>query len=340
MQLTEDHRVGPYADYLAEHGYDVWDDPHSFSYSQHQCVQSAFPEKHHQTTWIGNRSINYLTEHSTDRPFFLWTSFVRPHSPFATPVPYDTMYNPDDMPLLVWDDEEVALWPEAYRRRYFEDGETHSSIGMFKIPDAEWQQVKAFYYGMITHIDDQIGRILATLEERGLLENTHILFTTDHGEMLGDHHLMFKGTSYDVVTSVPVIITQPESPDPGAIRSLLASSVDITPTVLDLLGIPVPAGVQGKSFASALDDPGFELRDAVLFEHGGQRRTVRTKDTLLTWHGRGLRGELYDLQTDPDCVNNPWDRPDMADLQWEMLDTLIHLMAVNVDPLPPRVGAC
>lgn len=340
VQITEDHRVGPYADYLAEHGYDVWDDPHSFTYPQHICVRSVYPKEHHQTTWIGDRSIDYLTEHPTDQPFFLWTSFVRPHSPFVTPAPYDTMYDPADMPLPVWDEAEVDLWPEVYRQRYFADGQTHSSIGMHRIPDSEWQQVKAFYYGMITHIDDQIGRILTTLEERGMLKNTIILFTTDHGEMLGDHHLMFKGTAYDAVTSVPVMITQPDSPAPGAVRNLLANSVDIVPTVLDLLGIPVPDGVQGHSLVPALRDTSFEVRDAVLIEHGGPRRTVRTKGALLTWHGRGQRGELYDLHEDPHCLKNLWDRPDKATLQREMLDTLIHLMANNLDPLPPRAGAC
>lgn len=340
VQITEDHRVGPYADYLADHGYDVWDDPHSFTYPQHICVRSAFPKEHHQTTWIGDRSIDYLTAHPADQPFFLWTSFVRPHSPMVPPAPYDTMYNPDAMPLPLWDEGEVDLWPEAYRKRHFADGETHSSIGMYKIPDAEWQQVKAFYYGMITHIDDEIGRMIATLEARGMLENTLILFTTDHGEMLGDHHLMFKGTSYDVVTNVPIIIRQPDSPAPGAMRHLLASSIDLVPTVLDLLGIPTPHGVQGQSLAPALDDDAYTLRDAVLIEYSNGRRAVRTHDALLTWHGPGQRGELYDLREDPGCVSNLWNREDKATLQQRMLDTLIALMVDNVDPFPPRVGAC
>jgi arylsulfatase A-like enzyme len=250
------------------------------------------------------------------------------------------MYKPEDMPLPVWDEEEVALWPEPTRQRHFADGQTHSSIGMYKIKDSEWQKIKAFYYGMISHIDDEIGRIIKTLENRGMLDNTIIIFTTDHGELLGDHHLLFKGMSYDVVNSVPLIVTAPDILTPGVVRRLLASSIDIMPTILEMLNLPCHAGVQGESLVPALSDEAFKLRDAVLIEHSDGRRTVRTQDVLFTWHGTGQRGELYDLNVDPDCVKNLWNKEDKAALQRNMLDTLITLMVENVDPLPSRVGAC
>jgi hypothetical protein len=110
--------------------------------------------------------------------------------------------------------------------------------------------------------------------------------------------------------------------------------------MLDLLGIPhpQPSPIQGTSLVPALSDGQYHVRDALLIENGGIRRSVRTEDALLTWHGQHTRGELYDLVADPDCLVNLWDRPEAAALQSELLHLLIRLMAENVDPLPAREG--
>ncbi|MGC9347662.1 MAG: sulfatase family protein [Anaerolineae bacterium] len=341
VAITEDHRVGPYGDYLAEHGYDVWADPHSFTYPQHITARSVYPEEHHQTTWVGDRTLEFLEAHDAERPFFMWTSFVDPHHPFTPPAPYDTLYDPADMPVPLWNPDEVEGWPEAYRRKHFRTEGSHEAIGMHTISDAAWQRVRAFYYGMINLIDKQIGRILGLLERRQMLHNTIIAFTSDHGEMLGDHHLVFKGTTYDQVTNVPLIIVRPGETAHGASLDSLACSIDITPTLLELAGMEIPAGVQGASLQPLLDArEETHFRDAVLIENAGIRRSVRTADALLTWHGDGERGELYDLKADPHAFSNLWDNPAHADLQRTMMNRLIRLMAENVDPLPPRVGAC
>ena len=340
VQITEDHRVGPYADYLASQGYDVWSDPHSFTYPQHICVRSAYPKEHHQTAWIGDRSLDFLDQHPDDRPFFMWTSFVHPHHPFNPPAPYDTMYDPADMAPPRWREGEAELWPESYRAKHFRTTGSHEAIGMHQISDAEWQRVIAFYYGMISFIDLQVGRILDTLEARGILENTIVLFTSDHGEMLGDHHLVFKGTTFDEVTNVPLIISYPGKVPSGEIRMAMSNSIDIMPTLLDCAGLPVPASVQGLSLVPVLQDKDLSIRDVVLIENAGVRRSVRTEDGLLTWHGEGKRGELYNLRTDPYCQYNLWDDPSAAQLQQMLTHRLIQLMTENTDPLPPRVGAC
>jgi arylsulfatase A-like enzyme len=339
VQITEDHRVGPYGDYLARHGYDVWEDPHSFTYPQHITARSVYPEEHHQTTWIGDRSLDFLADHPADRPFFLWTSFVAPHHPFTVPAPYDTMYDPSAMPLPIWSEAEPEGWPEAYRTKHFKTEGGHEAIGMHALSDAAWQRVRAFYYGMISLIDKQVGRLLALLAERGMLDDTVIAFTSDHGEMLGDHHLVFKGTTYDEVTNVPLLLAGP-GVEAGGAREDMACTIDLMPTLLELAGVETPPGVQGRSLLPAVRGAGVEGRDAVLIENAGARRSVRTADALLTWHGAGLRGELYDLTADPHCLHNLWGAPQHAGLQRAMTDRLLALMAENVDPLPPRVGAC
>ena len=339
VALTEDHRMGPYGDYLAAHGYNVWDELHSASYPQSATVRSPFPEEHHQTTWITDRALDLLGEHPADRPFFLWVSYVHPHHPFNPPAPYDTLYNPDEMPLPVWDEAEVEGWPEAYRHKYFALGSGHEAVGLCDYCDDDWRRIKAYYYGMISQIDANVGRLLEALRARGELDNTLILFTADHGENLGDHRLLFKGTTYDCVTQVPFVVRPPETVPPTT-RELLCSSIDILPTVLDLAGVaqPDPSPIQGQSLAPSVAGADQRLRSSVLIENGGIRRSIRTETALLTWHGPDTRGELYDLVADPDCLANLWDAPEAAEGQSALLYELIHLMAANVDPLPVKEG--
>jgi arylsulfatase A-like enzyme len=339
-QLTEDHRVGPYGEYLARHGYDLSKELHSASYPQHATVRSPFPEEHHQTTWITERAIDFLQAHPDERPFFLWVSYVHPHHPFNPPAPYDTLYDPGEMPLPVWDPQEVENWPTAYRKKYFARSGGHEAVGMCDLGDEEFQRIKAYYYGMVTQIDRNIQRLLETLAAQGRMEETLIVFSADHGENLGDHHLLFKSTTYEPVTSVPLIVSWPGCPQAGATRDLLASSIDIFPTLLDLLGLPTPepSPIQGTSLAPALDDAALRLREALLIENPGARRTIHTEQAFLTWHGWGEQGELYDLRTDPDCLRNLWDAPQAAALQEELLQRLVQAMAENVDPLPVREG--
>jgi arylsulfatase A-like enzyme len=338
--LTEDHRMGPYGRYLAEHGYNVWDELHSASYPQHATVRSAFPEEHHQTTWITDRAVDYLEQHPRDRPFFLWVSYVHPHHPFNPPAPYDTMYRMEDMPLPVWSEEEVGRWPEAYRKKYGATSGGHEAVGMCDLGEDDWRRIKAYYYGMISQIDKNVGRLIDTLAALGQLDNTVIVFTADHGENLGDHRLLFKGTTYDCVTKVPFLLSWSDTACPGETRGLLASSIDIMPTLLDLIGVPwpQPSPMQGASLLPAVADESYSVREAVLIENAGLRRSVRTPDALLTWHGEHTQGELYDLVVDPECLHNLWNQPQAAKRQCELLDLLIRLMAENVDPLPVREG--
>jgi arylsulfatase A-like enzyme len=345
VALTEDHRMGPYGDYLAELGFNVWDELHSASYPQSATVRSPFPEEHHQTTWITDRAIEFLGEHASDRPFFLWVSYVHPHHPFNPPAPYDTMYDPADMPLPHWSEDEIERWPEAYQKKHYARSGGHEAVGLCDFEDQDWQRIKAYYYGMISQIDANVGRLLEALRDQGAQDNTLVVFTADHGENLGDHRLLFKGTTYDCVTRVPFIVYQGGDSRPaevvqGSRRDLLCSSIDILPTLLDLVGVshPDPSPIQGQSLVPALIDAGHRLRNSVLIENGGIRRSVRTEDALLTWHGPDVRGELYDLVADPECFANLWDEPSAANLKSELLHTLIRLMAENVDPLPTKEG--
>jgi arylsulfatase A-like enzyme len=340
VMLTEDHRMGPYGVYLAERGHHVWDELHSANYPQHATVRSPFPEEHHQTTWITDRAIDYLYEHPSDEPFFLWVSYVHPHHPFNPPAPYDTRYDPADMPLPKWQEDEVEGWPAAYRQKYFAVEGTHEAVGMCDLTDDDWRRIKAYYYGMVSLIDKNVGRMINVLRQSGRLDNTLIVFNSDHGENLGDHRLLFKGTTYDCVTNVPLILSWPDCANPGETRDLLCSSVDIMPTLIQLAGarVPQPSGIQGLSLRPSIENQAHRERDALLIENVGVRRSVRTEGALLTWHGPSEHGELYNLDVDPDCFSNLWGEPKASEMQRELMELLINLMAENVDPLPVREG--
>mgnify|MGYP000128984029 FL=1 len=340
VQVTEDNRVGPYGEYLERHGYDVWTDPHSFTFPQHITQQSAYPEEHHQTTWVADWSIEYLQQHPEDRPFFMYTSFVDPHHPFTPPAPYDTMYKPEDMPPPFWNEKELERWPEGYISKYYNEEHGHEAIGMHKLQDSDWQRIKAYYYGMVSLIDKQVGRLISTLEERGMLDNTIIVFTSDHGEMLGDRHLCFKGTLFDEVTSVPLIYADPRDGHQNERREQLTSSIDLMPTILASAGVDIPQSVQGMSLLPAVADESHELRDALLIQESAVRRTVRTHEAQLSWHGEGKHSELYDLTRDPNCVDNLWNRPEAAQLQQAMMEKLLRVMTENVDPVPAKLAPC
>ncbi|MGE9289766.1 MAG: sulfatase family protein, partial [Puniceicoccales bacterium] len=296
--VSEDHRVGPYADYLIEHGLDPWADLHSFSYPQHACVRSVYPAEHYQTNWIAGQSIRMIEERPENQPLFLWTSFVDPHHPFNPPAPYDEMYDPADMQLPVFDGPEVSLWPDKYRERYEAVDGSHEAIGMYRLCDEEWQKVRAYYYGMISCIDDAIGRLLKTIERELGLENTVVIFTADHGEMLGDHHLLFKGTMYDQVTRVPLLVAGPGIMS-GHICDEIVSTIDLMPSILQVAGTMVPESVQGISFAGGLYGDFTNNRDALLIEGDDGTRSLWTQAARVTWNSHSDRGELFDHVNDP-----------------------------------------
>ncbi|NJL73397.1 MAG: sulfatase-like hydrolase/transferase, partial [Candidatus Competibacteraceae bacterium] len=178
----------PYADYLTAHGLDPWADLHNFSYGQHLVGPSNFPAEHHQTTWVADRTIDFLEELDPVQSFFVWNSFIHPHHPFNPPAPWHEMYDSAEVPSTVGGSEaEIERWPESYRKKQTARVGSHEAIGMDGFTELQWREIRATYYGMVSFIDAQVQRIMQTLQRLNRLQNTTIVFTSDHGEMLGDH---------------------------------------------------------------------------------------------------------------------------------------------------------
>ncbi|MBC2603973.1 sulfatase family protein [Puniceicoccus vermicola] len=338
--LVEDHNAGPYGEYLLQHGFDPWKDPHSFTYPQSYCGKSSIPLEHSKSNWITDRALEFLDQTADESPFFVWISYVHPHHPFVAPESYDTMYEAEDMPLPVMSKAEREQWPFGYDRKWRAEEGSHESVGLHKFDECDWQRIKAHYYGMISHIDDQIGRILDRLRADGEFENTYIFFLADHGELLGDHGLLFKGAHYESVLNIPLLIQGPGISDSSESDSYL-SMMDISATLLGFVDLPLPDGMMGCDLSDPISgDRPIPSRERVLVEDPFGPRTLLTPEYRITWHGYGEKGELYDRKADPENFVNLWSDASSADLKSEALDALVHELVLTVDPLPHRTTLC
>ncbi|MCL4546039.1 MAG: sulfatase-like hydrolase/transferase [Chloroflexi bacterium] len=257
---------------------------------------SILPEEAHIDAWIGDQAAAWLARHD-DRPFFLWVGPPGPHNPFDPPEPYASMYRPEDMRPGI---TEPATDPVAARQL--------SRFGLSSANRRVVQEMRAQYYGNISLIDDRIGRILDVLAQRDWLQNTWVIYTSDHGELLGDHGLLWKGQFYEGAVTVPLLIRPPdrlrEAPR-GVVSSALVELLDVPATLLDLAGASLDGG-QGRSLLPLLEvgaNPQHH-RPAVISEidHRLMVRTQRHKLVLETATLAPIA--LWDLAIDPNELEN------------------------------------
>ena len=204
--------------------------------------------------------------------------------------------------------------------------------------------MKAAYYGMISLVDDSIGRVLQALRDKGIEDDTLILFTADHGELMGDHGLLFKGPfHYDCLIKAPMILQWPGVVPKGARYAQITEHVDIMPTLLDLAGAATPYGVQGMSMAPILrGDQGagreYALTEFTCYDWGLNLKTLTGRDYKLTYYAGEKFGELYDRNRDPNEFVNLWDDPDSQDIKERLLRRLLDRVIQTEDTLPLRIG--
>ncbi len=351
MRLAEQNGTGWKIDdyhsgHLAERGlvdqWDLWDQHQPYRdqappeyWSSFGARASELPEAHYHTTWIADETISWLGS-GDGRPFFAWVSFIKPHHPFDPPRPWDALYDPAAMPAL--GDPGAALAKPLMtaggrrdpRRSYFDlRGFTQQDFG----------RVAAMYYATITHIDHHVGRILTALGELGQLEDTLVVFASDHGDYMGDYGLILKSPSipYDSLARVPLVAAGPGC-RPGTASDALVSLVDILPTVAGLAGAPVPASVQGRDLAPLLrGDPGAGWRDAV-FSESGHVKAVRTARHKYLYNHRLGIDELYDLETDPGELRDIAGEPGAAAVVTEMRRRLLDWMIETEWDRNPQAG--
>jgi arylsulfatase A-like enzyme len=233
---------------------DIWR-PQGTSSGGATAEPAVIPKELSDTAWFTQRGLDYLRGHA-GKPWFLHLGYYRPHPPFIAPAPYNAMYRPEQMPKVVRassPDEEASqnallahYVKEIKRASFFQDGKKLGS----DMTEAEVAQMRATYCGLMSEIDDHLGRVFAYLKDTGQWDDTLIIFTCDHGEQLGDHYLLGKAGYFDESYRIPLIIRDPRTEaigTRGAIVEDFTETIDTMPTILEWLGLDVPRQCDGRS---------------------------------------------------------------------------------------------
>lgn len=254
--------------------------------------------------------------------FFIWSSFVKPHFPCELPSDWPCPYRPEDIPLRAsyrpegWPPDEKFTFMSNMQQSYRRTG---------WLEEASLREFAAYYYGNVTLIDVQIGRILARLEELGLRENTLVIFSADHGEGLGERDILGKATFYDESARVPMIASGPMVPAPGTVDERPVMLEDLCPTFLEAGGAAVE-GLIGESLLPLLREPGRPGREAIFgilggsfhFEPGEAHCFVRAGDWKYMYQFARGTEKLYNLREDPVELVDRADDPGCAGVRDEL----------------------
>lgn len=262
------------------------------------AMPSTLPEEYSSTTWIGNQVVRLIQ--STREPFFLWVGFIKPHHPFDPPSPWDRMYGPAALAL-----------PGGFRVPVSERDRPRDGVfDLSKLTEPAFRRALSYYYANISHMDNQVGRILATVGSRGHTNNI-VVFAACHGCYMGQHGLLLGGDAppYDALIRVPLVIAGLAGQRSGETEGALAELTDLMPTLLEAAGVPVPDTVQGKSLVPLLRGRRDELRAAAFCEYLHGTRIVRSHEHKLVDSRREDFNAFYDLVGDPHEFENLLGRP-------------------------------
>ena len=326
MRLAEQNGVGRFEDdyhrWLMEQGkIDRFDLHHqsgifrqegcSRLYDMCQCAQSDLAREDYSTEWITRQAQEEIEQWKEGEPSMLMVGYITPHHPFDPPAPYSTMY----------DAKALTLLPGYLPQPLACDVETNGTAMKYEqLSEDDIRAITAAYYAMITEIDDAVGRLIALLREKNLYDNTMIIFTSDHGEYMGFHHMMLKCNHlYDPLARIPLLVKYPQHIHLPQNDTRLTENIDIAPTVLDVCGLPVPDTMQGRSL---FDE---KSREFVFSE--GQYGTetqpclgymLRTSRFKLLVRGSMERAMLFDLEQDPFEMENVAEHPDDLETKKEL----------------------
>jgi len=275
-----------------------------------------------QAAFVADRTVQFLEEQG-DRPFFLFSGFYAPHPPLIPPASCVEFYNVDEMPLPERTDNE-SLAPQA-------EGLT----------DDDYRRIKAYYYALVSDVDRQVGKIVQSLEDLGIAGNTLVVFTSDHGEYLGDHGKFGKGTpGQDCIMHVPSLMSYPGHIEPQTRIRGLVEGVDLAPTLLDYASVVQEPELPGQSVRPMIEGEQESMRQSVYAEYSmpwrGRWAVVRTEDHKYAMHTEG-REVLFDLTNDPGEHHSIADRPQAAKALSKMRELALR-RSLEARPQAPRVA--
>lgn len=279
-----------YAMYLKEHGDSGVQNIHGVRpLAFHTPQQSLVKEENYETTWVENTTLDWL-DRNDDNPFFLFVSYIKPHPPWDIPEKYVGMYKDVELPPVI---ERSRCYPER--------SETVGWYGDFD-SNEQLRKNREAYYTACTMVDESVGKIIEHLRESGQLDNTMIIYTSDHGEMLGDKGFYSKNLPYESAVRVPMIVRYPEKVKSGTQDDTLVDLLDIFPTCLDTAGFEYPDCNYQLYGSSLFDLEHGKDREVMLASNGflSPKRWImaRTKEYKYIYHYNRGSEELYDLQND------------------------------------------
>lgn len=281
----------------------------------------------HSTDLIIDSSLHFLKERDTSTPFFMYVALLAPHDPRTMPDKFREMYDPAAMKL-----------PPNFMLEYpLFDAETlelrDEQLASYPRDPDEIRRHIAEYYGMISHLDDALGRLLAALEKSGELDNTLIVVAGDNGLALGRHGLMGKQSLYEHSLRVPLIFVGPGIPERHRSESLVYL-LDIFPTLCELAGIEMPAEMDGKSLCACLKDPSANVRDKLYLAYRNTIRGISDGEQKLIEYASG-QTQLFDLKQDPFELENLAELDSSVPLIIEMRRDLVRMAEEEADWVHP-----
>lgn len=266
-----------------------------------------------------------LIERKSDKPFFLQVNFTAPHDPLLIPPGYRNAYPPSKIPL-----------PGNYQPEHPFDHGNFDGRDERLLPwprtESDIRADLSVYYAIIAHMDEHIGRIIASLRKTGQLENTIIIFSSDHGLAVGSHGLMGKQNQYEHSAGVPLIMRGPGIPG-GKKSSVQCYLRDLYPTICELAGISTPGSVQSRSLASAIRGSAKEIHPFVVGYFTNTQRMIREGNWKLIWYPHLARYQLFDLKNDPLELSNLFAQPTQAERVFKLRNRLENWLRENNDPL-------
>ena len=314
-----------------------------------QAWRTRVPEELYPTSWITERTLATLRDCARGpRPFFIQCSYPDPHHPFTPPGKYWSLYSPDEVPAPPSFGAAHRALPSHVRWLHAQRDAgqaVKNTQALFACTEREAREAIALNYGSISLIDASVGRLLAELARLGQAENTVVIFTSDHGDFLGDHQLLLKGPiHYRGLVRTPFVWKDWAISTPRASASLV-QSVDLAPTVLARAGVPAFNGIQGTSLLPLMAGEAETVRDELVIEEEGQRvylgftGRVRMRSLVTARHRLSVYdgvpwGELYDLVEDPEETTNLWDDADARNPRAEMTERLARAMLANSETSP------
>ena len=294
---------------------------------QHLTRPSPLPAEEYLDSYVGRIATEFVRDYDDPRPLCLFVGFPGPHEPWDAPGEYATMYPPASVPDPIPVPEQKL--PEAIAGKL--DFERATGLDADTV-----RRIRANYYGKISLIDRWVGEILGTFEARGWLDDLHILFWSDHGEMAGDHGRLYKGVFHESSIRVPFIVRAPGRAPAGTTSDAPAETVDLAATLLDLAGLEPSARVRGASLLPSANNPQHVLREDQLSEirFGGINNIMlRSREHKYVVDQAGLGYMLYGLANDPTEQRNLAGDAGAAALEGELRERLFRRLLASQDQM-------